>query len=106
MTQRDIGGGGGIKMKCMSGCLQILKILYSCEEKDESNPEQLEFVKALCNNKEKCSVQASREVFGEEECPGTPDKNMLMWVVYRCNGGEDRTKLTGGTSYQPDRQGM
>ena len=96
MVQRDIVGcGGEIDMKCKGGCLKIHKLLYSCEEKKVSNAEQLEKVNAVCDKKEECSVQASREVFGNKECPDAPDNEMLMWVIYSCDGGEDRTKITG-----------
>ena len=82
-------------MKCTGGCLKILKVLYSCEEKDNSIAEQVEKVKARCENKESCMVSASRRMFGGTECPGSPDEDMLMWITYRCDGGQDRTKLTG-----------
>jgi len=96
MVAEDVlGCGGGVQMKCSGGCLKILKILYSCKRIEESNPAQLEIVKNLCEDKEECSVQASRKLFGDDECPGAEDSEMKLWVTYRCDGGEDGTKLTG-----------
>ena len=96
MVQQEIVGcGGGLDLKCTGGCLKIHKILYSCKEQKVSNAEQLQKVKSLCDKEEECSVQASRETFGNKECPDSPDSKMLMWIIYSCDGGEDRTKITG-----------
>merc|ERR1719222_1874817 len=96
IKQEDIVGcGGGIDMKCTGGCLEIHKLLYSCKEQNVSNEDQLKKVRDLCDKKENCTVEASRELFGNTECPDSPDSEMVMWVVYSCNGGEDKTKLTG-----------
>lgn len=104
MKQRDVVGcGGGIDMRCTGGCLKIHKILYSCEEKETSNTEQLRKVQSLCDKKEQCAVKASREVFGNTECPDASDDQMLMWIVYSCDGGQDRTKLTGTTQCLPEK---
>ena len=40
-------------------------------------------------------VSASRQTFGDEECPDAEDYKMSMWIVYRCDGGEDNTRRTG-----------
>ena len=90
-----VGCGGGIKMRCRGGCLKILKTLYSCERKEVSIEEQLEIVQDLCEEKEECTVEASREVFGNSECPDSADRDMNLWVTYRCDGGEDETQVTG-----------
>ena len=96
MNQTDVPGcGARIELKCVGGCLRILKVLYSCEEKNQSIPEQLAKVKARCEKKESCSVSASRTMFGKSECPNTPDDDMTMWITYSCDGGKDKTKLTG-----------
>ena len=96
MRQYDVPGcGGRIDMRCTGGCLKILKLLYSCKEKRNSNIAQLSAVRARCENKEKCMVSASRIMFGRTECPASPDKDMVMWIVYRCDGGHDLTRLTG-----------
>jgi len=102
LIQKDVVGcGGGIEMKCVGGCLKIHKLLYSCEESERSNPQQLESVKEVCDKKEECVLQASRELFGHKECPDTPDSNMVMWIVYSCDGGQDNTRLTGPQSCDP-----
>ena len=90
-----IGCGGGIDIKCTGGCLRIFQLLYSCKEQKTSNREQLRKVRALCRKKENCRVEASRDFFGNTECPDSPDRDMVMWIVYSCNGGKDETKLTG-----------
>ena len=96
MLQQDaVGCGGGIEMKCTGGCLKIHKTLYSCKMRNQSSPEQLKMVSSLCDEKEKCAVQARREIFGNYECPGTPDKDMKLWITYSCDGGQDSTRLTG-----------
>ena len=97
VVQRDVAGcGGEIDMKCSGGCLEILKVLYSCHVKDirHSIPDQVKKVKARCESKERCKVPASRKMFGSTECAGSPDKDMLMWLTYRCHGGKDQTKIT------------
>jgi len=105
MKQKDVVGcGGAISMRCKGGCIKIHKILYSCEEQDESNEEQLETAKELCDEKEECNIKASREVFGDKECPETSDNEMLMWVVYSCDGGEDSTYLTGPNTCPTDNK--
>ena len=40
-------------------------------------------------------VAASRRMFGNTECPGSPDANMKMWITYRCDGGQGSSRLTG-----------
>ena len=96
MEQKDaVGCGGGIEMRCPGGCLKIHKTLYSCKMRDQSSPEQLKKVSSLCDTKEKCTVQASREMFGNHECPGTPDSDMKLWINYSCDGGQDGTRITG-----------
>ena len=96
MKARDIVGcGGGIEMKCRGGCLKIHKTLYSCKMKEASIDDQIDIVKELCEEKESCTVQASREVFGNKECPDSPDSKMNLWVTYSCDGGNDKTKVTG-----------
>ena len=39
-------------------------MLYSCKIKKQGNPEQLKLVRGLCENKEECKIDVSREVFG------------------------------------------
>jgi len=96
MKNADVlGCGGGIDLKCTGGCLEIYKTLYSCKEEAVSNQKQLNKVKSLCERKDSCRLEASRDFFGNTECPGAPDRDMALWVSYSCNEGEDETKLTG-----------
>ena len=96
MVAKDVlGCGGRIEMKCKGGCLRIIKLLYSCERKDESLVEQLAKVQVRCEKKESCMVAASRRMFGNTECPGSPDAKMKMWITYRCDGGQGSSRLTG-----------
>merc|ERR1712215_217491 len=95
-----VGCGGGIKMECTGGCLKIHQTLYNREENPDemgyqSFPYQRKMVESLCNNKEKCTVQASREMFGYNECPEYPDSDMALFITYSCDGGQDGTRLTG-----------
>ena len=95
-----VGCGGGIKMECTGGCLKIHQTLYNCEERPhevrgQSFPYQLKMVSSLCNYKEKCTVQATREMFGNDECSGAPDSDMALWISYSCDGGQDHTRITG-----------
>ena len=67
-------------------------MLYSCVEKNEPNQEQLALVKKDCQNEETCQINASREFFGNSQCPGTDDAQMLLWLIYSCDGGgSDKT---------------
>ena len=96
MNQADVPGcGARIELNCVGGCLTILKVLYSCKMRDQSVPEQLSKVKRRCENKENCSVEPSRKMFGYTECPKSPDDDMVMWITYRCDGGEDKTRPIG-----------
>ena len=96
MIQKDVlGCGGRVEMKCTGGCLRILKVLYSCSERNETILEQLRKVQDRCENKESCTVSASRGMFGNTECPDLPDGKMKMWIVYRCDGGEATARITG-----------
>ena len=96
MEQPDVRGcGGGIDLKCTGGCLEIYKTLYSCKQENVSNENQLKKVRSLCDKKESCRLEASRDFFGNTECPDAPDRKMALWVAYSCNEGRDETKLTG-----------
>ena len=67
-------------------------MLYSCKASG-TNQEQFELVKKDCQGKEACQIDVSREFFGDEECPGTDDAKMSLWLIYSCDGGgTDRTK--------------
>ena len=67
-------------------------MLYSCKEAD-GNQEQLKLVRELCQNKEECRIDVTREFFGNFECPGTDAKDMRFWLEYSCGGGgNDVTK--------------
>ena len=59
--------------------------------RDESNKEQLELVKKTCQGFEACQLDATRQYFGNDECPGTEDEKMALWLEYSCVGGTDRT---------------
>ena len=96
MIQKDVlGCGGRLDLKCTGGCLKILKVLYSCEMKEQAIKEQMDRVKAICENKENCVVTASRDMFGTKECPDSGDEHMFLWVTYQCDGGVDSTLVTG-----------
>ena len=106
MIQKDVlGCGGRVEMKCTGGCLRILKVLYSCSERNETIAEQLRKVKDRCENKETCTVSASRGMFGNTECPDFPDGKMKMWIVYRCDGGEATARITGARRCQTPKTG-
>ena len=73
---------------------QHYQVLYSCKIKKQGNPEQLKLVRGLCENKEECKVDVSREVFGGFECPGTKSEDMSLWLVYTCDAdGKDVTDV-------------
>ena len=75
--------------------MKILKTLYSCNERDQSIDNQLERVREICEDNESCVVPASREMLGEAECPGKPDKDMNLWLTYRCDGGKESNDALG-----------
>merc|ERR1719369_733634 len=94
MTPINVPGCGDAELKCLNyGCLRILKVLYSCEEKSQSNPDQLSKVKAICEKEESCVISASRKMFGNTECPNSSDSDMKMWITYSCDEGEDKTRI-------------
>ena len=92
-----LGCGGRVELKCDGGCIEIQKVRYSCQEIDRSIDDQFEKVKRRCENKESCTVSANRRTFGNSECRGKPDNDMLLWLGYRCNGDtkDDRSRVTG-----------
>ena len=59
--------------------------------RDESNKKQLKLVKTTCQRQQACQLDATREYFGNDECPGTEDEKMALWLEYSCVGGTDRT---------------
>ena len=67
-------------------------MLYSCEKSDDGNQDQLDLVKKTCQSEEACRIDASRDFFGDDECPGTEDGEMALWLMYSCVGGTDRTE--------------
>ena len=67
------------------------KVLYSCTKRDESNKNQLKLAKKACQGQQACQLYATREFFGNDECPGTEDEKMALWLEYSCVGGTDRT---------------
>ena len=81
-------------LKCTGGCIEIHKVLYSCNERNESASKQESIVNKICKGKEECQVTADRKTFGEDECPGTPDREMNLWITYSCNGNaDDKSKV-------------
>ena len=69
-------------------------MLYSCEASDTNQEEQFELVKKDCQGKEDCKIEASREYFGNSECPGSDNSKMSLLLIYTCDaGGTDRTIL-------------
>ena len=66
-------------------------MLYSCEKSDDGNQDQLDLVKKTCQSEEACRIDSSRDFFGDDECPGTEDGEMALWLMYSCVGGTDRT---------------
>ena len=97
MQQKDVSCDGEIDINCGTGCISISKVLYSCEMTVPSNPTQLKLVQDLCENKNRCSVKATRETFGYEECPEESKSGMYLWLTYSCNGKgfQDKTKIIG-----------
>jgi len=93
--KKVVGCGGGITMRCNGGSLKIHSILYSCQVKAGPNADQLNTVKALCEKKEECTLTASRKVFGKKECSGSSDNEMVLHIMYSCDGEKDGTYLTG-----------
>ena len=91
------GCGGRIELECKGGCIEVHKVRYSCKEIDESIAKQFQIVKEKCQNKERCEVTASRSTFGNEECRGTSESEMLLWIGYSCNGEteEDKSRVAG-----------
>ena len=84
---------------------------YGCKLKSQntvggSDPTQMELVREKCGHSNACRIEASREFFGNSECPGTDDANMSLWMVYTCKGGSDQTTRhtpncgTGGCGVQ------
>ena len=59
--------------------------------RDESDEEQLKLVKKTCQGQQACQLDATRQFFGNDECPGTEDEKMALWLEYSCVGGTDRT---------------
>ena len=59
--------------------------------RDESNEKQLKLVKKTCQGQQACQLDATRQFFGNDECPGTEDEKMALWLEYSCVGGTDRT---------------
>ena len=59
--------------------------------RDESNKDQLALVQGACQEQHACQLDASRGFFGKDECPGTEDEKMALWLEYSCVGGTDRT---------------
>ena len=50
-----------------------------------------------CKHSNACRIEASREFFGNSECPGTDDAEMTLLMVYSCDGGTDKS-----SSYKPN----
>jgi hypothetical protein len=96
MKQEDVPGcGEWLELSCQGGCLTIHKILYSCRKKKESNAQQLQKVRDLCQGEETCRITPSRAFFGNDECPGVRDASMQMWTVYSCDGGNGQAEIKG-----------
>ena len=58
-----------------------------------SNPTQTQIVKDKCKNTNACRIEATREYFGNSECPGTDDDEMTLWMVYTCRGGSNKSSI-------------
>ena len=95
MLTRDLFGQARIEFNCIGGCLTFLKILYSCSKRLAPNARQLALVRKLCDKREKCILQVSRDFFGFDECENTPENKMWLWFTYRCDGkgAKDRSKI-------------
>ena len=50
--------------------------------RDESDEEQLKLVKKTCQGQQACQLDATRQFFGNDECPGTEDEKMALWLEY------------------------
>ena len=81
-------------MRCDRGCLKIMSASYYCKENAEDDPQHRHQAMKICEDKEECTISASREIFGQSTCAGTPDSDMNLYIGYRCDGGKDSTILT------------
>ena len=93
--QHNVRGCRGIEMKCDGGCLTITSASYYCKENAEDNPQHKHQAMNICEDTDECTISASREIFGQSTCAGTPDSDMSLYIVYRYDGGSDSTRLTG-----------
>ena len=48
----------------------------------------------MCDTKESCIVDASRDMFGHSECSDKVDSDMKLWIMYRCDGGQESNQVT------------
>ena len=103
MQQKDVNCEGKIEVNCEGGSIDVLKALYSCQMRASSDPKHLTIVHRVCGNREACTVEATRETFGDEECPGEAKENMYLWITYRCKGNnfKDKTKVVGPRRCRP-----
>jgi len=91
---RDVYGcGGWIDIWCPGSCINIHEALYSCTPRDKQSVKDLHSKKArdLCHGKERCKIQPTNELMGDEGCPGLENKKKQLWIYYSCEGYEDRT---------------
>ena len=89
-------------MKSTSSCQVVqdsnnpFQVNYSCKEKSENtvggtNQKQMRVMQEKCKHSNACRIEASRDFFGDSECPGTDDAEMTLWLVYSCNGDSDKS---------------
>ena len=57
----------------------------------------------MCDTKESCIVDASRDMFGHSECSDKVDSDMKLWIMYRCDGGQESNQVNreGSCLIQP-----
>ena len=69
---------------------------YGCKATSQNkaggtNQKQMRVMRDKCKHSNACRIEASREFFGNSECPGTDDAEMTLLMVYSCDGGSDKS---------------
>jgi len=94
-----------IDLRCVNGCLKIIHVLYSCDQDNSETDEQLSIVQRRCENKTECQVRATRSMFGNSRCPNVDFREMSLSVRFRCDGGQDRSRMRNNpNNYCPKQQ--